>query len=186
MTTMVVSREEELRREIRERVFELYNSAKREVIPLLGHVLVYVLPKEHMSTGGIIMPEGQQNKPVYEGIVVRTFSPVTRKSLVFDKDKNCKVEKEYPIISDFKLGDHVLFRHYEGMPVGDILNEKQFRIIREEAIEGRMEYDSMATFRENLEKILEEGRKVSDIISDLLAKFHLVRRDTKSLTTSGA
>lgn len=75
--------------------------------PLYPAVLVRVLPKEHMQ-GGIWLTDSKQNKPVYEGIVLRTYPP---KRIKLDSSKWLTMD------SGLSMGDHILFPHWSGEPV---------------------------------------------------------------------
>lgn len=87
---------------------DLSRKLKINFTPAYPGVLVRVLPKEHMSAGGIVLPDTKQNKPIYEGIVLRTYPP---KRLKLDSGKWITMD------SGLSLGDHILFAHWSGEPV---------------------------------------------------------------------
>lgn len=72
--------------------------------PMYPAVVVRVLPKEHMS-GSLWLPDTAQNKPVYEGIVIRSYPPKRTK---LDSGKYITLE------SGLEPGDHILFPHWSG------------------------------------------------------------------------
>src|SRR6266702_3318365 len=47
----------------------------RRLTPLYPYLLTRVLPKEHITPGGLVLPETDQNKILYEGIVIATWQP---------------------------------------------------------------------------------------------------------------
>jgi len=65
--------------------------------PLGARVLVRILEQEHMTPGGLVLPETAQEKPM-EGIVEAVGS-------------------EDEMISDLAVGDKILFAKYSGTEV---------------------------------------------------------------------
>lgn len=75
---------------------------------MMPNVLVKVLPKE-MFSGNILIPDIKStNKPIYEGIVLRTWLP----QITYNKEGDHRW-----IHSELFIGDHVLFPHFAGQPV---------------------------------------------------------------------
>lgn len=99
----------------------------KTITPTAGKILIAVLPKDQ-TIGGIIMP-GKQNKPNYEGLVLRTYKAYTQHKMIGDVSVSVGVAPSvYP-------GDLVLFPHFEGLPIDFIDdNRGDFRIIREDAL----------------------------------------------------
>jgi len=114
-----------------QRVYELSANGKL-LTPLKPYIIVRVLPKEHVTAGGIILPETSQNKPVYEGIVLATWKPYT--DYVSEKCPcGCgyNMEREIHRESSVSVGERIAFPHFEGLPVGDWLDDKRYRLVRE-------------------------------------------------------
>jgi len=84
------------------------------------NVMVRVLPKD-MYQGRIYIPDVKEsNKPIYEGIVIKTWNP-----------------REIPtrygtrtLTSELKFGEHVLFPHFSGQPIPG-MNEDKYRAVPE-------------------------------------------------------
>ena len=88
---------------------DLERKVKINFQPMYPGVLIRVLPKEHISQGGIWLPDAkQQNKPIYEGIVLRTYNPYRLK---LDNGK------WVTMVAGVDPGDHILFPHWSGEPV---------------------------------------------------------------------
>lgn len=181
----------------KDELFELaqrmYKSFHRRITPIYPWVLVRVLPKEQ-QLGRIWMPESQ-NKVIYEGLVLETWQPFWRS---FSKDAYDPNEEQLERFfeSDLKPGDHVLFPHFEGMPV-PYLNEEEkdaYRLVRESnskdekcEIYGKLEYQE--PIEEQLKRVLDicpgPASMVQDVIRGLLREFYVVRKTAEPKTTSG-
>lgn len=102
--------------------------------------LVRVLPKEHITSGGIYLPETEQNKPVYEGIVIETWKPWDehRTKNIRDAEGNIVEQEEIiiPHIPTVKPGDRVAFQHFSGISMHGYLDEKLYRLIAEDCRQG--------------------------------------------------
>jgi co-chaperonin GroES (HSP10) len=86
---------------------EEFHTRNINFVPLYPAILIRVLPKEQVSSGGIIMPETKQNKPLYEGIVLRLYEP-----------KRVKVDDKWVLVdAGVEVGDHIVFPHWSGEPV---------------------------------------------------------------------
>lgn len=179
----------------------MYKSFHRRITPIYPWVLVRVLPKEQ-QLGRIWVPESQ-NKVIYEGLVLETWQPFWRS---FSKDAYDPNEEQLERFfeSDLKPGDHVLFPHFEGMPV-PYLNEEEkdaYRLVRESnskdekcEIYGKLEYQEPIEeqLREQFtEYFLMKPRSlgytsisIDNFISGLLKDFYVVRKTAEPRTTSG-
>lgn len=113
---------------------EIYEEGYERFTPLHPFVLVRVLPKDHITTGGVYLPDTAQNKPVYEGIVIKTW-------MSYDEVKRVKHLDGMPGEGDYdeiiiyhecavKPGDRIAFPHYEGLafPYGD---SQYYKLVRE-------------------------------------------------------
>lgn len=87
---------------------DLSRKLKINYTPMYPAVLVRVLPKEHISVGGLWLPDTKQNKPIYEGIVLRVYPP---KRIQLDSGKWITMD------SGLAMGDHILFPHWSGEAV---------------------------------------------------------------------
>src|SRR5580698_1373669 len=126
-------------------------------------ITVRVLPKEHRTESGLYIPGAVSNKPVYEGIVVEVWRP-------YDEEHKIKVNGKMEMVTTHrqccvKVGDRVLFPHWEGQPMSEYLDEKYYRIIPDFCIFGTLDYKGDVKYIKPLK--------------DLMAKF-------SSVTTSGA
>ena len=176
--------------ELTEYALEAYKNHRRRMRPLYPWVLVRVLPKEQAPLGRIILPDNNtHNKILYEGIVLEPGLPMW---------KMVDVSGRYQMVqmfSQYEPGDHVVFPHYEGIPV-PYLNEMDgkdaYRVIRERnqndprcEIVGKLEYE-MGTMEEQLEDALPSGpMDQREFIRNLLKEFYVVRRREKIRTVSG-
>lgn len=122
---------------------EIYDECEQRMRPMYPWVLVRVLPKEH-KIGGIWLPENQQNKPIYEGIVLETWQKAGKQS-------------------EFKVGDRIAFPSFEGAP-HPYLDDKMYRLVREVVnhkdypncgIYGWIEYDGDKKIKRELRKLMD-------------------------------
>lgn len=107
--------------QIQQLVTDLHSQAGVTVKPEYPFALVRVLDREQ-KRGLIILPE-KQKKTTIEGIVLDVFRPFYRKV----KGAQDEVETK----SSFKPGDHILFPHYEGVPVPIDDYAGDFRLVPE-------------------------------------------------------
>ena len=93
-----------------------------EYVDLIApYCLVRILPKD-MMVGNIIIPHRKEtNKPVWEGIVLRTWE---HRLIPFGSKVRAKwfrdhehAPDKYEISSELSPGDHVLFPHFAGQPI---------------------------------------------------------------------
>lgn len=155
---------------------EIYdlNIGGRNVILLRPWILVRVLPKEHKTEGGIWLAEVQQNKIVYEGIVLKTWPSYeeeikTKKTMVKDFERHIYGEAIIEVRiqrhkSVLEIGDRVVFSHYVGLPLGEYLDDRYYRIVREEDIMSKLDYTGDA---------------------GVSAKIRSLTKEISSITTSG-
>lgn len=155
-----------------DKIYDLSVSGRR-IIPRHPYILVRVLPKEHTTPGGLILPETDQNKPVYEGIVISTWQPYTERRAMETKDG--KSMGTYVIYHecDVKPGDRVCFPHYEGIALGEYLDNKYYRLIREGTDQNKSPYCSVA------------GIIKYDGDAEILAQISELTKKLGSVTTSG-
>lgn len=145
---------ENLEKQLVETCQQIYqlNMKGRHIIPLPPWILVRVLPKEHKTEGGLFLPGNVSNKPLYEGIVLETWKPYVEKRIVKDK------EFEIMHTPDIKVGDRVLFPHFEGQPLPDYLDEKYYRMIREGTDQNKTPYCSVygtLNYQSDASKVIE-------------------------------
>lgn len=103
----------------------------RHFIPKFPFILVRVLPKEHKTEGGIYIPETAQNKPVYESIVLDTWRSFDETH--YSECTKCTEEFATTFHKEcgVKVGDRIAHPHYEGLPVGDFLDDRYYRLVHE-------------------------------------------------------
>lgn len=182
-------------------ISRLYRECGVEVEPMYPKVLVRVLPREQQTKGGIILPEGaKQNKPVLEGVVLKTYKPFFQKIYLADADwvrEDPAPEVKYLQKAEccVKPGDHILFPHIEfGIvpvwPLDDGVGD--YRMVPEPLIIGTLEYKRQDV-KEWLYDLLadNDGGKTEDewldnMVEAVLKNADVVRKDVVSLTMSGA
>lgn len=184
---------------------QLYSDAGREFTPKYPWVVVYVIPKEQKTASGIWIPDlagdKKQNKVLYEGIVLQTWEPFMKYIRVkthpvgSNGDQATESWTDIEMKSELHPGDHVLFPHYEGLPL-PWTNEEEFRIIRESnpkdpegrcEVFGKLEYE-LESDEEVILDIIGDSEFLTgkELINKLKEKFYLVRRRTTPLTLSGS
>jgi len=126
--------------------YEACVGSTRHLTPKHPYILVRVLPKEHITGGGIILPETEQNKPVYEAIVIETWKP-------WDETREVKKRFESEIRGEYQLSDHtefvtihhectvkpgdrIAFQHFSGIAMYGYLDDKCYRLIAEDERQG--------------------------------------------------
>lgn len=177
----------EQREQLRKLVTELYEQAGVENIPLFPRILIRVLPR-NQRVGSIYLPdEGKQNKPTWEGVVIRTYEPFYQKVYLSDvtwvrDDPDPEVRYVQKCESDLKPGDHVLFPHIEyGItPVNLDGGRGDYRCVPEHLILARVEHKD-ENVREWLIRLLGNAA-MADYV---LEHADVVRRDLISQTISG-
>jgi len=139
-----VKKIEKLEKKLAELCEEIYllNTNGRRIIPLHPWLLVRVLPKEHRTESGLFIPGNISNKPVYEAIVLETWQPYVEHRVVKFENGDEAMENIYHA-PDVKVGDRVLFPHWEGQPLPDYLGEKYYRMIREGTDQNKNPYCSV-------------------------------------------
>jgi co-chaperonin GroES (HSP10) len=119
-------------------IYEL-NVGGRRFVPNYPYCLTRVLPKEHMTEGGIILAETAQDKPVYEGIVIAVWKPYTERRVIIDSQGGKSDETIYRR-SSFEVGTRIAFAHFEGISTGAYLDDKYYRLVREEVNQKDLPY----------------------------------------------
>lgn len=173
--------------QIQQLVTDLHSQAGVTVKPEYPFALVRVLDREQ-KRGMIILPE-KQKKTIIEGIVLDTFRPFYRKV----KGAQDEVETK----SSFKPGDHILFPHYEGVPVPIDDYAGDFRLVpeifgfygpeRNGAI-ATIEYEAEKTNEWLLKLILGirpiPAEHAEKLVSTLMQQAEIFPHNRKSLTQS--
>jgi co-chaperonin GroES (HSP10) len=153
---------------------EIYELGGRNFTPRPPFVLVRVLPKEHITEGGIILADTAQTKTVYEGIVLATWKPYDEERVKLTDNKSGEVHIETIIIHhecSVKVGDRIAFPHSEGLPVGDWLDDRYYRLVRE----GNEKFD--------YHRVLGTIDYTGDI--EVQGKIRELTKRLSSVTTSG-
>lgn len=137
----------------------LLNMKGKRIQPLPPKIIVRVLPKEHRTSSGIILPGNVQNKPVYEGIVLETWKS-------YEETRRVKEDGGYSDIyiqhkCSVKIGDRVLFAHFEGQPLSDYLDEKYYRVIRDDVVFGTLNYEGDASIVEEMKKLMQKFSSIT-------------------------
>lgn len=161
-----MDRVEKLEQKFGELAEEIYQAGERRIQPSYPWVLVRVVPKEQ-KVGSIFMSENsgarEQNKPLWEGIVLVTWKPFTETHISFELD-GAKYYKHME--SEFKAGDRILFPHHSGLPV-NFLDDRRYRLVREvtgDPIGGAMckvTYDGDRKYRDALDVLFSDAHSVT-------------------------
>jgi len=152
--------------------------------PMYPWVLVKVLKREQKH-GSIVLLEGsKQNKPTHEGIVVTTWAPCSKPMK----------GKMVDIRSELKVGDHVLFPHWAGLPVAG-LDVDDYRIVKEcewgadkeGGIIGLLEggADITEELSQRLKELFCDHVSSDKIVEMLLQEYLIINRSKGSVTLSG-
>jgi hypothetical protein len=133
------------------------------------------------------MPQ-KQNKILIEGVVLAVYKPFWQRHFVADGRGDLLMDKlTFPDMKEVKavwreagvqIGDHVVWAHHEGAPVTPLTDE--YRLINEDVIQGRLDYQSKDASLEWMANVLQNGGR-----AELLEKAFVVRKDMFSLTLSG-
>lgn len=174
---------------------ELYDNSDKQFIPQFPLVFVRVLKKEQ-KRGLIIAPEIEQNKPVYEGVVLATWGAKTFEHSKIDSDGN-RYTKRVVRESQFSIGDHVLFPHWCGAPVNG-LDDKLYRVIKETEWDFSKDGGIIGVVRhaalddqprgillDIIEEQLGQSPASAALANKIFERLILVDRDRPSLTLSG-
>jgi len=148
------------REKLRKLAQQYFESFCPRVKPLFPWVLLYVLPKEQKTDGGLWMPDldGQkkQHKATLEGIVLRTWDDGGFVRHLLNADGK---SKSFVIATEFSPGDVVAFPHWAGWPP-DPEHSRDFRMVKEyetetskqfpggDTIFGIMEHDAKSSYRQ--------------------------------------
>lgn len=161
----------------------------RKIVPLYPYVLVKLLPKEQ-KIGRIYAPDVHQNKVLHEGIVLATFKE-------HERSINRKPVLAKPSV---KVGDHILFQHFEGIPADAHLFDRryytgEYRYVADNPIGGGrngilavLEYDQEKDVKVFLSDIIYgEDREHRDaIVETVMERALVIPKDKGSATLSGA
>jgi co-chaperonin GroES (HSP10) len=146
------------REQLRQLAQEYFESFCPRVKPLFPWVLVYVLPREQKTDGGLWLPDldGQkkQHKATLEGIVLRVWG-------TWHEHRYCEQGSTVTSILKTQLvaGDVVVFPHWAGWPP-DPEHSRDFRMVKEyetetskqfpggDTIFGIMEHDAKSSYQQ--------------------------------------
>lgn len=153
-------------------IYELSMGGKR-LKPLHPFILVRVLPKEHKTEAGLWLADTAQTKTVYEGIVLETWESYIEKRELYNSkhefighdyiEHRCRVD----------IGERIAFPHHEGMPVGDYLDDRYYRLVREGTDQNKWPYCG----------VLGTLDYTGDVV--LKAKLREITKEFSSVTLSG-
>lgn len=169
--------------DLSKQVEEHYRNTDRILETLYPWVLVRPLDRAQ-EKNGIILP-GKQNKTTLESVVLATWKPFWEK--VYERESG----KSYDVLNetDVKPGDHVIHPHHVGLPDA-YLNDQNYRLVREEDLQGVLHYHSKDwLYTQLLSELIDEGGTTNDakqVAVRLLEKFDIVPKyGYHSKTTSG-
>jgi len=181
-----------------ELALEEYNKLNLNIVPMYPAVLIRLLPKERVSRSGLIyFPDEKVNKPVYEGIVIRSYEP---KHVLVNKGRRILVE------SGVKPGDHILFPHWSGETVpwlNDVtlnVDNDEYRLVPARGVAqigslkeageifGILQEASPLTkeaFHDYLNSWDREYPKSHELVDEFFEKYEIIEKIKTSRTTSG-
>lgn len=173
----------------------------REFTPMYPWVAVLVLSKEQTLKSGIILPNHEQNKPMYEGIVLSTWNEKWIETGTIDKD-GARLTKCHLRRSQLSPGDHVLFHHWAGNPIHGY-SDQRFRCVREEdwhenkngGIIAKINYDTAD--RDPIQGVIDmlapmtvmasfTSAEESLLAAKMRSRYVVIDKETQALTLSGA
>jgi co-chaperonin GroES (HSP10) len=195
-------RAKELKTQIEDLVTQAYRECGLDVVPKRGTYLIRVLPKETVTKSGVILADmgnkDHQNKPNYEGVVLATFAPYEKNIEAFMvrsvdvTGSERVVERVEPLLS---VGDHILFPHYEGIPIPSLdLGTGEYRIINEESVVVVISYDAKKVDEKLHDEICSwlesQAMDVADfstreLVETIRERFNVVSKDLQPKTLSG-
>lgn len=182
--------------QIQKLVADMYESYRVEIAPYYPQVLVYVLPKA-TKYGSILLPEKDQNKPVHEGLVVRTYKPFWKRELRTNEKGEEEPYKE-EIRCRMEVGQHVLFHHAYGAPIPRMDPEcrgDQWRLVTESALLAVLDYKRQKPAEVLFDLVAgKDGEAIDTKYTDevksevekFLTRWNLVEKDLTARTVSGA
>lgn len=179
-----------------------------DVEPLFPRILVRLVPKEQ-TKGGILLPGGnQQNKPVHEGIVLKTYKPFWNK---YRRMEDWMIVKSPQVLTDEHFGEvKAIWQECEVVPGDHILfpfmapnitpvwpldgGIGMYRLIEEGHVLSKVTYDSQSTLQWLTDKlisysIVEPGTmdgEIKRLAEWILERADVIRKDVESKTLSGA
>lgn len=140
-------------------VAETFQGLHYDIKPRYPYILVRLIPKEtniELGNGKILwLPDtakGKQNKPVYEGQVLRTYEPfekLLRTKYVEEGLAHFTKEEWTDVKSELQPGDHVVFQHHWGVPVPKLCHDwkvGEYRLVEEQNIIGVLEYEKDSVY----------------------------------------
>ncbi|SRR6266403_930096 len=179
-------------------VTRLYQECGVEVEPLYPKILIRVLPKEQ-KRGSIWLPDGKQNKPEWEGVVLKVYKPFYQKIYLSearwvadDPDPEARYVQKVECV--LQPGDHILFPHIEfgEVPVWPLDGGVgTYRMIPENIVTSKLEYTRQSV-KEWVKKFfyeLEEGLPESRYdysVDHLLSSADVIRKDVVAKAMTGA
>jgi co-chaperonin GroES (HSP10) len=143
---------------------EIYEAGERRIQPTWPWVLIRLVPKEQRF-GSLYLPDNagaaQQNKPLWEGIVLETWPAHWSRVKQIIDGSNFRADKKQTEIwreSEFKRGDRVLFPSFAGLPV-NFLDANNYRLVREWTFDvnggclGVLHYDGDKKYKPVLDEL---------------------------------
>lgn len=157
--------------QLKDLVFKMFTEEHVDVELRCPLNLVRVIPKENTSRGGIILPD-QHNKLLYEGIVVQVWNPATAREPYLDGP-------------ELHIGDHVVFQHFVGIPLFDLLDKDKYRMIKDDDVPALLHYRKKSTPELIDALFIRNNYSLGASITKLCEEFDVVPKGQKPLTESG-
>lgn len=180
--------------EMKEWINEEYAQCNQVVHPCHPNILVRVIPKGEtkikVAPGiNLYTPDKVQNKPNYEGQVLEVYPTWFEYKNV--RCEKCKSRCERQVIwheSEFKVGDHVMFQHFQGIPVPLDGFKGDYRMIPENTIFAVLEYRKQSvkkTFLKKVENFFHSSASLEALWNEIAEEFEVVLKETNK-TLSGS
>jgi hypothetical protein len=178
---------------LRQMVTRLYEEQEINVEPLFPKVLIRVLPK-YQKLRGLWLPDGiDQNKPTWEGMILKTYKPFYQKIYLSQAhwvadDPDPEVRYTQKVESLFQPGDHILFPKiaFGEVPIWPLDEGKgDYRLIPEDIILGKLEYEEQKTVDWLAIALMEQSMSVVHQAEHILKIADVIRKDVHAKTISG-
>lgn len=169
-------------------VEKAYKETGRVIQPMPPFIFIRTLPRSTITDSGLILPQ-KQNKPNIEAVVLAVYKPFWEKVQTSTREDGKTEDVSVYNECDLKVGDHIVFAHYVGMP-DSFLDEREYRVIREDDAVATLQYREKDWLQKELYALVDsnidrEGEGTEKCVQAILEKYDLVPKDVAPKTLSG-